>query len=198
MRTFLFISVLFLSQSTFAQRFTIDEFKDLDVFTSLEDAMLNPDSVYRLRLRGRLREVPPEVFTSFPNLHELDLSRNRLKSIPPEIQLLKKLKRLLLFKNRIESLPPQIGELENLVELIINNNELVTLPDEIGNLKKLRYLDMWSNNISVLPHSMFEMKALQEVDLRVIVMTEREQDDINAVLPNVKVHMDKHCNCTDY
>jgi Leucine-rich repeat (LRR) protein len=79
--------------------------------------------------------------------------------------------------------------------LIINQNELLSLPDEIGNLKKLRYLDMWSNNITRLPGSMAEMYALEEVDLRVIVMTQSEQEDINILLPNTKVHMDQHCNC---
>jgi len=191
------ILFLSLSQCVSAQRFQIDEFKDLDVFTSLEEALLNSDSVYRLKLKERLQQVPAEVFTSFPNLHELDLSKNRLKTIPAEIGMLKKLKRLLLFKNQIATLPPEIGELEKLQELIINNNNLEALPDEISNLKNLRYLDMWSNNISVLPNSMFEMHTLEIVDLRVIFMTEQEQEDIRSLLPNVKVHLDQHCNCSN-
>ena len=178
-----------------AQNFHFSALEDLDVFESLDEALANPDSVYRLKLKSRLKTVPKEVFTSFPNLHELDLSRNRLKEIPSDIKLLKKLKRLVLFKNKIETLPAEIGQLENLESLIINQNELESLPEEIGNLKKLRYLDMWSNNISVLPKSMAELYALEEVDLRVIVMTQTEQENIKELLPNVKVHMDQHCNC---
>jgi hypothetical protein len=79
--------------------------------------------------------------------------------------------------------------------LIINQNELLSLPTEISKLKKLRYLDMWSNNITVLPESMIEMPALEEVDLRVIVMTQNEQEAIKQTLQNAKVHMDQHCNC---
>ncbi len=195
MRAALFVMMFLLTQIGYAQDFAFDDLEYLNQYTSLEEALLSPDSVYRLRLKGRLRQIPPEVFTSFPNLHELDLSKNRLKEIPPEIQLLKKLKKLVLFKNLLETLPAEIGALENLEELIINRNELVSLPEEIGQLKKLRYLDMWSNNITVLPRSMTLLKALQEVDLRVIVMTEREQEDINYLLPDIKVHMDKNCNC---
>jgi leucine-rich repeat protein SHOC2 len=109
--------------------------------------------------------------------------------------LLKKLKKLILFKNRIETLPAEIGELEDLRELVVNQNEMETLPYEIGNLKKLRYIDMWSNNLTHLPGSMAEMWALEELDLRVIVLTESEQEDIKILLPNTKVHMDQHCNC---
>ena len=165
-------------------------------FTSLEEALAAPrDSVYSLKLKERLKTVPPEVFTEFPNLQLLDLSKNRLKEIPDGIGLLKNLKKLILFKNRLDTISPEIGKLEELQELIINQNELVSLPEEIGNLKKLRYIDMWSNNITRLPNTMAEMYALEEVDLRVIVMTEAEQEDIKLLLPNTKVHMDQHCNC---
>jgi len=73
--------------------------------------------------------------------------------------------------------------------LVINQNELETLPEEIGNLKKLRYIDMWSNNITHLPQSMTDMYALEEVDLRVIVMTQREQEDIKGILQNTTVKL---------
>lgn len=165
-------------------------------YTSLEEALAAPhDSVYSLKLKGRLRQVPPEVFTAFPNLQWLDLSKNRLKEIPAELGLLRNLKKLILFKNKIEALPPEIGQLEDLRELIINQNELETLPEEISNLKKLRYIDMWSNNIGRLPQSMADMPALEEVDLRVIVMTEAEQEDIKTILQNSTVKIDNHCNC---
>ena len=97
MRTLILILVLTQSLPTAAQRFQVDELDELKRFTSLEEALLKPDSVFRLRLRGRLREIPKEVFTSFRHLHELDLSKNRLKSLPPDIRLLKKLKRLGFF-----------------------------------------------------------------------------------------------------
>ncbi len=186
-----------LSTGIHAQNWTLEALEsEIYQYTSLEEALAAPrDSVYSLKLKKRLKQVPVEVFTAFPNLQLLDLSKNRLVEIPPELGMLKNLKKLILFKNKIESLPPQIGELENLQELIINQNELVTLPEEIGNLKKLRYIDMWSNNITRLPGSMAEMYALEEVDLRVIVMTQSEQEQIKDLLQNTEVKMDSHCNC---
>lgn len=188
---------ILISSGISAQDWTLEALgSQMYQYTSLEEALAAPrDSVYSLKLKGRLREIPPEVFTEFPNLQWLDLSKNRLVDIPPNIGLLKNLKKLILFKNKIETLPPQIGELENLQELIINQNELLSLPEEIGNLKKLRYLDMWSNNITRLPSSIAELYALEEVDLRVIVMTQSEQEDIKILLPNAEVKMDNHCNC---
>jgi Leucine-rich repeat (LRR) protein len=191
----LYISLLF-SLGVKAQNWTLEALEtEIYQYQSLEEALAAPkDSVYSLKLKNRLKEIPEEVF-QFTNLQWLDLSKNRLKAISPKIGLLKKLKKLILEKNRIESLPSEIGQLEDLRELIINRNELETLPEEIGNLKKLRYIDMWSNNITGLPQTMDEMYALQEVDLRVIVFTEQEQQEIKAVLQNVNLKMDEHCNC---
>lgn len=192
---FVVISLLFSLMGS-AQNWTLEALEtEIYQYESLEEALAAPkDSVYSLKLKSRLKKIPPEVF-EFKNLQWLDLSKNRLKEIPPEIGLLKNLKKLILEKNKIESLPPEIGQLEDLRELIINRNELETLPDEIGNLKKLRYIDMWSNNITGLPPTMDQMYALQEVDLRVIVFTEQEQENIKAVLQNVTLKMDEHCNC---
>jgi Leucine-rich repeat (LRR) protein len=182
---------------TMAQSYTLEALEsEIYQYTSLEEALAAPrDSVYSLKLNGRLKQIPLEVFTTFPNLQWLDLSKNRIREVPASIGMLKKLKKLILFKNLIETLPPEIGELSELQMLIINQNELLSLPTEISKLKKLRYLDMWSNNITVLPESMIEMPALEEVDLRVIVMTQNEQEAIKQTLQNAKVHMDQHCNC---
>ena len=197
MRFLMFIiSILFCLNSS-AQNWTLEALQtQIYQYESLEEALSAPrDSVFSLKLKSRIKKIPIEVFTEFPNLQLLDLSRNRIREVPPEIGMLKKLKKLILERNKIESLPAEIGELEDLRELVINRNELITLPTEIGNLAKLRYIDMWSNNITELPRSMEEMYALQEVDLRVIVFTEQEQAGIRAVLQNVEVHMDEHCNC---
>ncbi len=197
MRILVLVVSVCICTNIIAQNWTLDALEsEIYQYTSLEEALAAPhDSVYSLKLKARIKNIPLEVFTEFPNLQWLDLSRNRIKEIPPQIGLLKKLKKLILEKNKIEALPAEIGELEDLRELIINRNELETLPAEIGNLKKLRYIDMWSNNITGLPQSMDQLHGLEEVDLRVIVFTQQEQENIREVLQNVKVHMDEHCNC---
>jgi len=178
-----------------AQVTDLSELDDLRQFTSLEDALAQPDSVYRLRVKVRGRELPREVFTAFPNLLELDISRNRLKEVPKEIGQLKNLRRLLADRNKIATLPKEIGDLESLEELVLNRNELTELPKEIGKLKNLHRIDLWSNHIQDLPYTMRELPKLKEVDLRVIVMSDDQKDDIRELLPNTKVHLDKGCNC---
>lgn len=194
MRTLLATLLICCAMSVQAQRFSIAELDDLHVFTSMEEALAKPDSVYRLRLKLK-GEIPAEVFTAFPHLHELDLSRCRLSELPKEISLLKNVKRFISDRNRLVVLPPEIGDMESLQELILNRNELKAIPKEIGKLQSLYLLDLWSNNIDDLPASMSKMSALKELDLRVIVMSDEQKQDIREMLPNVKVHMDKGCNC---
>jgi len=194
MRTLLTILFICCAMSVHAQRFSIQELDDLHVFTSIEEALAKPDSVYRLRLKLK-GEIPAEVFTAFPHLHELNLSRCRLTQLPKEVGMLKSVKRFIADRNKLETLPPQIGDMESLQELILNRNELKALPKEIGKLQSLYLIDLWSNHIDEIPESMRKMSALRELDLRVIVMTDEQKADIREMLPNVKVHMDKGCNC---
>lgn len=194
MRTIFATVFICLAMSAQAQLFTIEELEDLYVFTTLEEALSKPDSVYRLRLKVK-DVIPAEVFTAFPNLHELNLSRNRLRALPTEIGLLKNVKRFVADRNKIVTLPPEIGDMEALQELVLNRNELTSLPKEIGNLQNLYLLDLWSNNLDDLPESMSKMANLKEVDLRVIVMSDDRKKELREMLPNVKIHLDKGCNC---
>jgi leucine-rich repeat protein SHOC2 len=196
MKAFLTILiVLSTCQLSTAQITELSELEGLRQFTSMEEALAQPDSVYRLRVKAKGGVIPTEVFNSFPNLLELDISRNRLKVIPTEIGQLKKLRRLLADRNKIATLPKEIGDLIALEELVMNRNELTELPKEIGNLTNLRRIDLWSNNLQELPYSMRQITGLKEVDLRVIVMSDDQKDDIRELLPDAKVHLDKGCNC---
>ena len=57
----------------FGQKLQMEALKEKEPFFTLEDAMKNPNRVFRLNLSGKkLSEVPPEIF-NFPNIQELDL-----------------------------------------------------------------------------------------------------------------------------
>lgn len=197
MKTWATIWLMFASLHATCQNWSLEALEtEIYQYTSLQEALAAPhDSVYSLKLKERLKTVPMEVFTKFPNLQWLDLSKNRLTELPPELGQLKQLKKLILNKNRLEAIPPEIGQLHDLRELIISQNELETLPEEISNLQKLRYIDMWSNNVTHLPRAMNDMMALEEIDLRVIVLTEEEQEGIKDIFTNTTIKMDNHCNC---
>lgn len=164
-------------------------------YKSLEAAMRNPDSVYKLTLRReRLKEFPKEVY-QFPNLQELDLSANKIKEIPTDIGKLQKLQKLDLSKNKIEAVPKEFGELGNLWSLVISQNYISSLPPEFAKLQKLKYLDMWSNEIDEFPEEMAKMKNLMWIDLRTINIWDEKQQAIKDLLPHAHIYFSPSCNC---
>jgi Leucine-rich repeat (LRR) protein len=66
-----------------------------------------------------------------PSLEILDLSRNKLRTIPDEIRNLSSLKVLSLDRNRIERLPVCLGEMNTLVVLKVEDNPLVFPPIDL-------------------------------------------------------------------
>ena len=166
------------------------------VYTSINDAMVNPEKVYRLDLtKQKLKAVPMEVFKLY-NLQELILAKNKIQELPPEIGTLTNLEKLNLEKNELTVLPPTIGNLTNLKELIVNRNEIYKLPPEIGNLVNLAKLDMWSNEIDEFPEEISKLKdTLKYLDLRVILINLDKQKKIIELLPNTYIYFNKSCNC---
>jgi len=75
----------------------------------------------------------------------LDLSGEKIGSLPPEICELKQLTVLSLSNNQLTTLPREICELKQLTLLYLSNNQLTTLPREIRNLTKLEQLFLHDN-----------------------------------------------------
>jgi Leucine-rich repeat (LRR) protein len=117
-------------------------------FTSLEDAMREPEKVYKLNLKGqKLKQFPEEIF-QLPNLHLLDLSDNKIKIIPDRINELVYLKSLNLTDNKIRFLPKNLQYLSQLTSLYLGSNKLIEVPAWVGGLGKLRRLDVSRNNLN--------------------------------------------------
>ncbi|MEY4110024.1 MAG: hypothetical protein RLZZ46_378 [Bacteroidota bacterium] len=170
--------------------------KDFPLIESLEDALKNPQEVYRLRLRREgLRKIPTAIW-SFSNLVELDLSHNKIQYISDSISLLKNLKVLNLSFNKIKELPPQIGDLSNLQQMLIYHNRLQTVPAELGRLNKLTHLDLWYNEIITLPDSISRLTSLQEIDLRGMMMSSGIKEKVKRWFPQSRVYTAPDCNCS--
>lgn len=181
-----------MAQTPLYDSLTLDT---MQAFTSLEEALKNPEKVIKLELRKKKLKVFPAEILKFKNLQYLDLSKNDIKEIPAEIAELKNLQYFSISKNSLEALPIQIGELENLYYLNANQNELAVIPYQIGKLSKLKYLDLWSNNIENFPNELKDLKNLKVLDLRVILIPDAEQNRIQALLPKTKVHFSPYCKC---
>ncbi len=165
-------------------------------FTSIEEALKQPEKVIKLSLRKmKLKIFPTEIF-KFINLQYLDLSKNSIDELPPEIESLQQLQVLIMSKNKLTTTPAGIGQLKNLKQLNLNQNSIVMFPPQIGDLENLEYLDLWSNELIDLPDSMEQLKKLKVLDLRVIIIAEEKQKEIKEMFPaTTTVYFTPNCNC---
>lgn len=144
---------------------------DTVFFHSMKNALQQPEKVYKLSLSGPQSGNELAQFGKLINLAELEINDCRLESLPSEIFLLSKLKKLTIANNkllnavpadieklgqlqylkiyhnsRIKELPSSIGNLGNLYSFSVEENDsLLLLPFSIGNLSGLKDLRIWHN-----------------------------------------------------
>lgn len=87
-----------------------------------------------------------------------------LKFLPESINKLQKLRILDISDNRINTLPDEITVLTGLEYLNIAANGMMTLPADIGNLEKLEYLDVSYNKLNDLPKSFWDLQSLTTIE----------------------------------
>lgn len=128
---------------------SLEELNKVDWYYSIEDALKNPDKVYKLSITwDKLKSFPEEVF-QFVNLQHLDLMDNEITSIPNQIGQLKNLQILFLSNNKINSLPEELKQLTHLEDLHLERNRMESLPDWIAELKSLKKVGLRDNKLSV-------------------------------------------------
>ncbi len=111
--------------------------------------------------RFRLRALPPEI-GQLTVLTWLNLDNNHLSTLPSEIGRLTALTRLDLDNNQLSTLPPEIGHLTALTELHLNGNQLRTLPPEISQLIALTDFYLKGNQLRTLPPEIGQLIALTD------------------------------------
>jgi Leucine-rich repeat (LRR) protein len=115
--------------------------------------------------KSKLSEFPPALVALLEVLRSLDLSDNRMTSIPQNIGAFINLKNLNLSSNLIEVIPDQVGQLSKLESLNLSSNRIRSVPQTLQNLSKLRELNLSSNNISAFPAFLSKLKFLNVLDL---------------------------------
>lgn len=100
------------------------------------------------------------------NLEHLDLSENRIDSLPSQMAILfPKLTRLNLFSCRLTKLPDSLPENLNIINL--SNNFLSTIPDSVVRLQNLEKLDLTGNAlIREVPSGLVDLKYLRKLKLK--------------------------------
>lgn len=165
------------------------------VYRNLGDALVRPDSVFKLDLSRQKRKVMPEQVRQFKNLQVLKLVKNNLTEIPGWIGELKYLQVLDLSYNKLAALPDSIGNCRELTYLGLNRNLIETLPPTVGQLRKLRMLEMWDNEVRSLPEEIKNLYSLEVLELRGILFSEAEQQQIRSLLPDTDIYFSPSCNC---
>jgi Leucine-rich repeat (LRR) protein len=179
--------VLLLNFNSFGQR---DQ-----IFKSIEDALTVPvDSVFRIDLSGNRLKTIPTALMQFKNLIELDLSRNKLTALPEDF-LFPNIEVLNLTKNDFEVFPEAICSNTSLRQLLMGKNKLSTLPTCIGNLTDLVTLDIWFNQVIDLPESLTQLKKLKTIDFRGMNYNDDFQKKWIDLLPWVKLEFEIGCDC---
>lgn len=200
LKTFLAVLLLVAINTVSAQkmaevRYSPDD--DGHVYTTLEEALLNPQKVYRLKLTKLLERdsLPPELF-QLTELRELTVKGCRLCIVNAQIRELTHLVYLNLDRNKLLRLPDAIGGLQDLQTLIISRNILETLPDSISKLGKLECIDAWDNPLYVLPESISSLSnTLKILDLRQIPLSRTEYEAMEALLPYTDILFTDICEC---
>jgi len=99
--------------------------------------------------------------------NELDLSLCSISKVPVSVILpFTKITVLDLSCNKINTLPENFSKLQQLLSLDLSKNGITELPADFGELTKLRKLDLFNNNLDELPLSFCRLKQLQWLDLK--------------------------------
>jgi hypothetical protein len=141
----------------------------------------------RLDLSCDLTSFPEEIFSLADSLEVLNLTGNRLSSLPDDLPRLRKLKILFCSSNDFDHLPEVLGRCPSLemigfksnrIErvgegslppslrwLILTDNRIGEIPASIGRCTRLRKLMLAGNRLTRLPDEMSSCTALELVRL---------------------------------
>ena len=124
-----------------------------------------------LRLRGNgLKIVGPSCFQRLEGIQMIDMSRNKLVSLPESLfQGLTSLRTILLGKNNIPFIKPNLFQgLNNIKRIQLEHNNLSSIPPGLFNsLNTLEVLRLDSNKITSIEESLFpRSSALQQLSLQ--------------------------------
>ncbi|XP_034044460.1 volume-regulated anion channel subunit LRRC8E [Thalassophryne amazonica] len=136
--------------------FSLDKIQELDLkenkLTTVEEilSLQHCRRLVTLRLWHNKISYIPEHISKLHSLETVDVSWNKLSSLPPKMCYCTKLRHLDVSHNNLSTLPPEVGILQSLQFFSAAFNHLETLPDELFSCKRLKTLALSNNCLSTL------------------------------------------------
>ncbi|XP_065846608.1 protein flightless-1 homolog isoform X2 [Oscarella lobularis] len=117
---------------------------------------------------NKIEELPKELFVECCDIHHLDLSDNRLTTIPPTLRRCRNMDTLMLANNpMVNSKLRSLQGLVNLRTLNLRNTErnLSNFPEQLDSwLVNLEDLDISRNGLSQIPGCIYRMENLKRLN----------------------------------
>lgn len=92
-------------------------------YNNLEEALKNPEMIFKLNLSNQTLKLTDIDWSKFINLEYLNLKNDHLKEIPTGITRLKSLKIIDLSGNDFSKLPSEFSNLTKLEEIFLNDEK---------------------------------------------------------------------------
>ncbi len=136
----------------------------LKSYYSIEETLVNPNSVQALLLiYGKRTTVPKEV-VQLKNLILLEMGHNSLTEIPTFI-----------------------FEMESIQSLGFSHNQLSSIPEDISKLKNLTTFKCWNNNITTIPDALLDLPNLRVAEFKGNPIPKEEKKRILEMYPDIEI-----------
>jgi len=151
----------------------------------LSDCQLQqvPDAVFLLMqntnltscslARNVISKIPPKLPMKFSLITELDVSQNRISTLPDELSNCKSLETVNISGNSFVQLPPVLAEIPSLIKLVASKNFIADVEVEaIQYLPNLEHINLEENPLKKETYD-----ALAEITSVRVILSPREQED---------------------
>ncbi len=164
----IFLVNIVLSKTNIVVGQSLDSLQYLKEYTQLNEALKDPEHVYRLNLSNQTFKEFPSGLSQFKNLQYLSLRNDHLTKISNEIGTLQKLRVLDLGGNDFSLLPKDFVKLENLEVLYLDDDKKLDLYKDfeiLALLPKLRVLHLENDGIREVPSNIYSLMHLEDLYL---------------------------------
>lgn len=160
--------------------------KGLKDLSSESAALALGEKINYLNLdRNALETLPPEIL-SLTGLKWLRLNENSLSSLP-DMSALVNLRRIYLRGNRLSAVPESLKNLPALTDIELSDNPIAEIPDWLARKPGLENLSFNRTRVRKLPDDLSAWRSLHSLQLGSLKLPLDEMKRIRAALPKTAI-----------